>query len=502
MGEDISKIAVVYARYSSSGQKEQSIDGQIAAAKKYAALKGYTIIHEYVDRAMTGRNDDRDDFQRMLSDTARKQFGVIIVWKVDRFGRNREEITFNKYRAKKNGVRVEYVAENMPEGPESVILESVLEGMAEYYSLQLSQNVKRGLLENAKAHRAVNGILPLGYKLTPDKHYEIDPDTAPIVKLIFERYAAGETTFEIINYLNSKGYQTPRKKPFSKGSLQKLLKNEKYIGVYVYKDIIHDEDAIPVIIDKETFYKVQSMLKVNKRAPKAAWNYSDYLLTEKLFCGHCGEKMVGESGFGKMGKKYSYYSCLNRKHNKGCKKKPVRQDWIESVVLDEVQRILSDNALLEFISEQTWQYYLKQDTDQEELAVMQTQLANVESSITNLVRAVEDGMPYDAVQNRMIELNGQKAAIKNAIAEKKLNQGFKLTKDHIVFFLEQFRNLDVTDRNCQKRLVETFVNAIFLYDDKLKIAFNYSEDTDTMTLASIEKAATSDVFGCDDLAVR
>ncbi len=502
MNEDVSKIAVVYARYSSSGQKEQSIDGQLAAAQKYAELKGYTIIHEYIDRAMTGRNDDRYDFQQMLSDTAKKQFGVIIVWKVDRFGRNREEITFNKYRAKKNGVRVEYVAENMPEGPESVILESVLEGMAEYYSLQLSQNVKRGLLENAKAHRAVNGILPLGYRLTPEKYYEIDPDTAPIVKLIFEKYAAGETTFEIIDFLNSNGYQTPKKKPFSKGSLQKLLKNEKYIGIYVYKDIIHDEGAIPAIIDKETFYKVQDMLKVNRRAPKAAWNYSDYILTNKLFCGYCGERMVGESGFGKQGKKYNYYTCLNRKHNKGCAKKPVRRDWIEAIILDEVHHLLSDNTLLEFISERTWQYYLKIDTEQEELTAIQKQLADVENSIANLVRAVEDGMPYYTAQNRIGELNAQRASLQTAIAEKKLSQGFKLTKDHITFFLEQFRDLDVTDRGCQKRLVETFVNAIFLYDNKLKIAFNYSKDTTTMTLESIVKDVTPDVFGCDVLDVR
>ena len=127
-------LAVVYARYSSHGQTEQSIEGQLAAAKTYAAAKGYTIVHEYIDRAMTGRNDNRDEFQHMLSDTAKKQFQVIIVWKVDRFGRNREEITFNKYRCKNTGDRVEYVAENDPESAEGVILESVLEGMAEYYS--------------------------------------------------------------------------------------------------------------------------------------------------------------------------------------------------------------------------------------------------------------------------------------------------------------------------------------------------------------------------------
>ena len=82
--------AVVYARYSSHKQGEQSVEGQLAAAKAYADARGYTIIHEYVDRAMTGRNDNRDEFQQMLSDCGKKQFTVIIVWKVDRFGRNRE----------------------------------------------------------------------------------------------------------------------------------------------------------------------------------------------------------------------------------------------------------------------------------------------------------------------------------------------------------------------------------------------------------------------------
>lgn len=250
--------AVVYARYSSHNQGEQSIEGQLAAAKKYAKAKGYTIIHEYVDRAMTGRNDNRDEFQRMLSDCAKKQFSVIIVWKVDRFGRNREEITFNKHRAKKHGVRVEYVAENITEGPEGVILESVLEGMAEYYSLQLSQNVRRGLYESAKKHHALGGQIPLGYRVAADKTFEIDPDTAPIVKIIFEKYAAGETISEIMNYLNDNGYRTNKGKLFTKNSLPTLLKNEKYIGVYTYKDLIRDEGAIPAIIEPELFYKVQT----------------------------------------------------------------------------------------------------------------------------------------------------------------------------------------------------------------------------------------------------
>lgn len=482
MSTNIENLAVVYARYSSAGQKEQSIDGQLAAAYKYAEAKGYQIVHEYIDRAMTGRNDDRDDFQRMLSDTGKHQFSVIIVWKVDRFGRNREEITFNKYRCKKNGVRVEYVAENMPEGPESVILEAVLEGMAEYYSLQLSQNVKRGLLENAKHHKAVSGTPPLGYKLTEDKHFEVDPDTAPLVRVIYEKYAAGETLFEIIRYLNNAGYKTPRGKPFARTSLDKLLKNEKYIGIYKFKDIIYDEDAVPALIDKDLFYKVQDMLEKNKRAPVKNWNYSDYLLTGKLFCGHCGDPMVGKAGHGKSGRKYDYYIC--KKNDK----KPVRKEWIEETVLQEVHRILDDDEIFQMIVDNTWEYYLEQDTKEHEREAMLKQIADIEKGIANLSKAVEQGMPFDVVSGRLDELSGQKIALQKAIAELEIQKGFKLTKDHIQFFLEQFRSMDTSDRNCEKRLISVFVNAIYVYDDKLKIAFNYSEEgqRNTVSLHDVE----------------
>ncbi len=484
-------FAAVYARYSSHNQTEQSIEGQLAAAQKYAESKGYTIVHEYIDRAMTGRNDNRDEFQQMLSDCAKKQFQVIIVWKVDRFGRNRQEITFNKYRAKKHGVRVEYVAENLPDSPEGVILESVLEGMAEYYSLQLSQNVKRGLLESAKKHHVIGGHLPLGYRIAKDKTYEIDPDAAPIVRLIFDKYAAGETMADITRYLNQQGYRNYSGNQFTKNSLPTILKNEKYIGVYTFKDLVRDEDAIPAIIDKELFYKVQDMLKVNRRKPSHRWSYSDYLLTDKLFCGKCGASMYGMSGNGKMGVKYNYYVCKNHHSTPHtCDKKSVRQDWIEDLVLGEIQKILLDDELIEFIAEQAWQLYLKEDTEQEEIQTLQKQLSDIDKGISNLVKSIEAGIFNDAIKTRMDELEGQKTAIKKALADKELARGFKLTKEHILYFLEQFRNLDFKDRDCQRRLVETFVNAIFLYDDHLKITFNYSGDQNTITLQDIEKANT------------
>lgn len=154
---EVSELAVVYARYSSHSQGEQSIEGQLSNARDYAAAHGYTIVHEYVDRAKSGRTDNRAEFQQMLKDTAKRQFSVIILWKVDRFGRNREEIAINKMKCRKNGVRVEYVAETIPDSRRGVILESVLEGFAEYYSLQLSQNIRRGRAESAEKCQSLGG---------------------------------------------------------------------------------------------------------------------------------------------------------------------------------------------------------------------------------------------------------------------------------------------------------------------------------------------------------
>lgn len=487
--------AVVYARYSSRSQQETSIEGQLAAAKKYAEAKGYTIIREYCDRAKTGTNDNREAFQQMLSDCAKKQFSVIIVWKVDRFGRNREEITFNKYRAKKNGVRVEYVAENVVEGPEGVILESVLEGMAEYYSLQLSQNVQRGLLEAAKKHHVPGGgAISFGYRAAPDKTYEIEPKEAPIVKQIFDLYANGKTESEIIQYMNEQGYRTKRGGKFTRTSLTKMLKNERYIGTYIYKDIMREENVIPPIVDKDVFRKVQEMLKINRRMPSHKWSYADYMLTGKLFCGKCGSQMAGVSGTSRAGDKHNYYSCMKRWKEKACDKKNVRQDVIEPLVLDAVYSLLDDKELIQFIADKTWELYQQQDTEQAEVKALETELQDVEKGIGNLVKSIEAGIFNDIIQSRINELEAQRTALKKALAERELMQRFKLTKELILFSLEKFRDMDRTSRDNQKRLIEIFVNSIFLYDDKVTITFNYSGDKNTITLTDIEKASSSDTF--------
>lgn len=499
MSYDVLVPAVVYARYSSAGQNEQSIEGQLSKAREYAAAHGYKIVHEYVDRAKTGRNDNREAFQQMLRDTAKRQFQVIILWKVDRFGRNREEIALNKYRCKKNGVRVEYVAENIPSSPEGVILESVLEGMAEYFSLQLSQNVRRGQQKSAEKCQFTGGAGTLGYKVGSDKRFEIDPETAPAVKLIFEKYLAGATLSEIVAELNEKGYRTMRGKLFTKNSLDTILRNEKYIGVYAYKDI-RVEGGVPQIIDDETFYRVQAQLKVNRRAPAHRWSKADYVLTDKLFCGHCETPMVGESGFSKTGAKHCYYTCGKKKREHTCKKKNIRQDVIEPLVIDFALTVLHDDELLEFIIDRTWEYYQAQDQSKAELESLERQLRQVDTAIGNLVRAIEMGIFNESTKARMDELTEQQQQIKASIAECTLVNRFQLTRDIIAFFLYKLRDLDMTKPDSQKRIVNTFINSVYLYDDHFTIHFNYSGDSTRVKYFDVESASSdispAEKFGC------
>ena len=477
--------AVVYARYSSHRQGEQSIEGQLAEAKKFAAAHGLTIIREYCDRAMTGRNDNREQFQLMLSDAGKHAFDALIVWKTDRIGRNKEEIALNKYKLKKNGIKIYYVAEAIPDTPEGIILESVIEGMAAYFSEQLSQNVKRGMRTSAEKGQSYGSNLCLGYKVDEDKKFIIDPETAPTIRLIYDLYAEGKTATEIVEILNNRGLRTLRGRPFTHNSLRTILKNEMYIGVYSFKNEIRLEGAVPAIVDEETFHKVQEMLKYNQKAAAHKNSKVDYLLTEKLFCGKCGEMMVGVSGRGRYGGVYHYYYC-NGQRRKVCTKKPVRRSWIESLVLEYTIALVKDEALMEFIAESTYQYYLEQNTETAYTESLRSALADVERSMSNLVKALEAGIFNDTTKQRMDELDEQKSELQDALAAAKLREDLGLKKEHILYFLCRFADMDYTDEACQKQLIKTFINSVFVYDDKVVITFNYSGDDRTITLHEID----------------
>ena len=253
---------------------------------------------------------------------------------------------------------------------------------------------------------------------------------------------------------------------------------------YSYNNEVRIENAIPPIIDPETFYKVQEMLRYNQRASSHKNSKAEYLLTNKSFCGKCGTGMVGVCGTSSAGVRH-YYICMAQK-KKMCSKKPVRQAWIENLVLENVIKLLRDDELLEFIAENTYQYYIAQNTDTSYTDSLQKSLVEVEKSISNLVRAIEQGIFNDATKQRMDELDEQKVEIKAALASSKLKENLGLTKEHIIYFLHQFANMDYNDLECQKRLIKTFINSVFVYDDKVVLTFNYSGDNRAITLKEID----------------
>ena len=155
--------AVIYARYSSDRQREESIEGQLRECTDYAMKNNLTLLGTYVDRALSARTADRPDFQRMIADSAKGLFDVVLVWKLDRFSRDRYDSAHYKHVLKKNGVRVISIKENISDGPEGIILESMLEGYAEYYSAELAQKIRRGQHDNAMKCMNNGGNIPLGY---------------------------------------------------------------------------------------------------------------------------------------------------------------------------------------------------------------------------------------------------------------------------------------------------------------------------------------------------
>ena len=198
---------VFYGRYSDSGQTEQSIEGQRKACYEFAERNGYRIIDEYIDRALTGTSDNRPEFLKMVSDSAKRQFQGIVVYQLDRFARNRLDSVTYKAILRKNGVKVLSARENIADDASGILLESVLEGMSEYFSAELSQKVKRGMTLTAEKCEFTGSGVPLGYKIV-DKKFAIDEESAPIVKQIFELYLSGKNMADIIRYLNENGLRT------------------------------------------------------------------------------------------------------------------------------------------------------------------------------------------------------------------------------------------------------------------------------------------------------
>ena len=461
--------AVIYARFSSHSQREQSIEGQLKACYKFAADNGYTVIGEYIDRAQSGTNDNRAEFQRMIADSDKHTFDAVLVYQLDRFARNRYDSAINKAKLKKNGVRVISARENISDDASGILVEGILESMAEYYSAELSQKIHRGMAINAQKCLS-NGSNPgLGFKVAPDHTFYVDEDEAVIVREIFERYGRGETVADIIKDLNARQIKTSLGRDFNKNSLHRLLRNKRYIGTYLYKGE-ETPGGMPRIVSDDVFERVQKMLDKNKAAPARSRGKEEYLLTTKLFCGYCREMMTGYGGTGKSGKTYHYYACKNAKKHL-CQKKVVDKTRIEDMVVAACRQMLTDSNIQRIA--EAIEAVFKNEYDSSAMKRIKAAIQETDAAIENLWQALEKGQGVNTIMERINKRQEEKAELEAQLALENKKERI-ISAQEVTHFLSVLQKSNFNDPLNRRAVINIFLNKIYLYDDKFRLILNGS----------------------------
>lgn len=474
--------AICYYRYSSDAQRDVSIVQQKDAAHEYAEHHGYHIIKEYDDPAYSGTRDDRPAFQLMLYEVEKLRPAYLILWKTDRLSRDRIDAVMAKKRLRECGVKIVYVAESIPDDDEAtqILMESIYEAMAASFIVSHRKNVVRGMTYNAE-NAFYNGVKMLGYVGEVDHKYEVDQATAPTVRRIFKEYTEGVPMQKICDSLNNAGQKTVRGNKFTVNSLRNILVNRAYIGEYKFgKTLI--PDGMPRLIDDETFQKAQAKLEANKRGGKGAIKklhpeieIEDYWLTGKICCGLCGGTMQGVSGTSRSGSLYYYYSCINyRKHT--CTLKYQRKELMEKIVLYILDDLINDPALRIMIAEKCYAYHQAQNDDNGAYeASIRAQLKDVEGKLNNLVKAIEAGIFNSTTAERMNVLENQKSMLNDALLAEQNRKKCDLTLNTIVKFLSSLVG-DINNPDTRRRLLEFFIDKIYVYPDKMVLTFYYTDD--------------------------
>lgn len=469
------KNAVIYARYSSDRQREESIEGQIRVCKQYAERNDLNVIHIYTDRALTGRSDKRPEFQMMIRDSAKCTFQYVLVYKLNRFSRDRYDSAIYKHKLGKNCIKVISAMENITDDPAGKLLESVIEGIAEYYSAELSENVIRGMTQNAMEGKWAGGNLPLGYKLDSDKRLIIDENKVNIVRKIYDMFLTGFSVRQITNALNEEKLTTANGYAFSRSRVYSILHNERYLGTYIWKDI-RIPHAIPQIISDATFELAQRKVKFMKK--HCVKTNDKYLLSGKISCGACGSKVSGTSGTSRSGDKYFYYICSH--HHKSnrypyCETKNIRADILEGIVCQKTTELLSNKETIRAIAKQA---IALQDSDSKNLEIkaLENRIAETSKKVQNCVKAIERGIISDALSTSLSENEAVLEALKCELEKLKLmNDHGTLTEEKICFFFQSILDKAKETEKYKQILFTSLIRRVVISNDYIEIQYNYAE---------------------------
>ena len=484
--------AVIYARFSSDNQREESIDAQVRAIREYSLKEGHSILKVYADEARSATTDQRPAFLQMMRDAERHMFEAIIVHKLDRFSRDRYDSAFYKRHMKRHGVRLISVLERLDDSPESIIMESVLEGMAEYYSRNLAREVMKGMRETAYQGKHTGGKPPLGYDVATDRTYQVNEVEAAAVRTIFSMYAAGQGYGPIIDTLNAAGHRTKNGNPFGKNSIHEILKNEKYAGVFVFNrsekkaadgkrnnhkvksddEVIRMPGVVPAIVDTATWESVRNKMAENKKTAAKYRAKVVYLLSGKLVCGKCGSAMLGNAGSGGRNKiTYNYYECGAKKRTKTCDMKAVSKPVIEEMVIDALYGNLFNPTISASAAAQIFEYAQAGRPDMaNSIKALRGRMATVEKELGNIVEAIAKGLYHESMKEKMDDLEASRAHVRMLLVDAETrDQAHSLSLNQIHAFLKRFEKIKEMPPDEQRQAIELFVERVVVYEDHIDI---------------------------------
>ena len=424
------KGAVIYARYSSERQNEQSIEGQLRICNQYAEANGLTILDTYIDRAMTGTNDHRPAFQQMLSDSEKPvPWDIVLVYAIDRFGRNSIEIAVNKQRLKKNHKTLISATQRTSE------------------NIDGSKNLDGILLENVYINKRVL----------------IDEERAKIVLYVFQQYAQGVIAKDIIADLTERGV-TYHGKPFALNTLYGMLRLRKYIGICNCAGTDYD-NIYPPIVPTALFEEVGRILEKNKIGSKS--REVEFLLKGKLICGYCGKSLQGDSGTSKNGTVKYYYKCMGRKKMNICEKDIMPKEKLEQAILDATMQVFGTPDGISAIADEIIKIHEKRMHDRSVLTILTNERDAIKKSLANILKAIEQGILNATTKSRMDELEAQLSEVEDKIVVEQYKAQNQLKKEEVVEFLTH------TIKQQPKLLIKNLIQKIVLYDDRFEIYYNY-----------------------------
>lgn len=497
--------AALYARFSSDNQRNESIDAQVRAIKEFAHANDIIIVAEYIDRAKSATTDDRPDFQRMIKDSAKGNFQLLIVHKLDRFARNRNDSIAYRMKLQRNHITLLSVLEPFDEDrPETILLQSVIEGMNEFYSRNLAREVRKGLKENALNCKHTGGIPPLGYDLDrTTRQLVVNDFEAGAVRLIFDLILSGHGYSEIITVLRQKGYKTKVGREFGKNSIYEILHNPKYKGVYVYnraspadpytkkrnshlenlpEDMIVIPGGVPAIISEEDFDKVQEILKRRKQYYRGVKkNQEQYLLTGKIICGKCGCTYTGNRKKSTGNKPPNItYRCNKQARKTGiiCDNREVNRDYIESFVMNQIEQSIFNDRMAGIIIAQFEEYLRKKNEEMSQtLRRLENETHTIDTKLENLSDVLADGVDRQQrgiILSKMEKLEDKKTALQSYIAQEKAALALDIPdkKELEGYFRKAQEMFRAKTLDEMQQLIDLYVEKVIVNEDEIQVILN------------------------------